>query len=72
MGKHSNTDTQFNLVQLYLCNWGFPGGTVVKNMPANAGDTGDMGLNLGQEDPLSRKWQPSPRRIPWTEEPDGL
>jgi len=22
---------------------GFPGGTVVKNLPANAGDTGDMG-----------------------------
>ena len=21
-------------------NWGFPSGTVVKNMPANAGDTG--------------------------------
>ena len=47
VGKHSNTDTQFNLVQLYLCNWGFPGGTVVKNMPANAGDTGDMGLKPG-------------------------
>ena len=23
--------------------WGFPGGTVVKNPPANAGDTGDVG-----------------------------
>ena len=22
---------------------GFPGGTVVKNLPVNAGDTGDMG-----------------------------
>ena len=22
---------------------GFPGGTVVKNLPANTGDTGDMG-----------------------------
>ena len=22
---------------------GFPGGTVVKNLPANAGDTGDVG-----------------------------
>ena len=21
-------------------NWGFPGGSVVKNLPANAGDTG--------------------------------
>ena len=28
---------------------GFPGGTVVKNPPANAGDTRDMGLILGSE-----------------------
>jgi len=25
----------------------FPGGSVVKNLPANAGDTGDMGLLPG-------------------------
>ena len=25
--------------------WGFLGGSVVKNLPANVGDTGDMGLN---------------------------
>ena len=24
---------------------GFPGGSVAKNLPANAGDTGDMGSN---------------------------
>ena len=27
-------------IALYLKMWGFPCGTVVKNMPANAGDTG--------------------------------
>ena len=27
--------------------WGFPGGSVVKNLPANAGDTGDLGLIPG-------------------------
>ena len=27
-----------------LMPWGFLGGSAVKNMPANAGDTGDMGL----------------------------
>ena len=27
--------------------WGFPGGTVIKNMPANAGDTRDMGSMPG-------------------------
>ena len=26
-----------------LWDWGFPGGTVVKNPSANAGDTGDVG-----------------------------
>ena len=30
---------------------------MVKNLPANAGDTRDTGLTLGPEDPLSRKWQ---------------
>ena len=49
---------------------------VVKNLPANAGDTGDAGLTLGQEDPLEKSmavhfnilaW-----RIPRTEEPGGL
>ena len=31
---------------------GFPGGTVVKNPPANAGDTRDVGLVPGLGDPL--------------------
>ena len=26
---------------------GFPGGAVIKNLPANAGDTGDLGYILG-------------------------
>ena len=30
----------------------FPGGSVVKNLPTSAGDTGDLGLIPGQEDPL--------------------
>ena len=28
---------------------GFPGGSVVKNLPANAGDAGDVGLIPGLE-----------------------
>ena len=49
---------------------------VVKNPPTNAGDIRDMGLILGQEDPLEKgmvthfsilAW-----RIPWTEDPGGL
>ena len=31
---------------------GFPGGSVLKNPPANAGDVRDLGSVLGQEDPL--------------------
>ena len=29
--------------------WGFPGGSVLENPPANAGDTGDEGLIPGLE-----------------------
>ena len=28
-------------------NWAFPGGAIVKNLPANAGDTWDVGSTLG-------------------------
>ena len=49
---------------------------MVKNLPDNAGDTGDAGLIPGQEDPLEEEmvihsiiltW-----KIPWTEEPGRL
>ena len=49
---------------------------VLKNLPANAEDVRDLGLILGQEDPLEEGMEthPSPLawRIPWTEEPGGL
>ena len=28
----------------YSLGWGFPGGTVIKNLPANAGEAGNTGL----------------------------
>ena len=49
---------------------------MVKNPPANAGNAGDTGSILDQEDPLEEEmathssifaWE-----IPWTEEPGGL
>ena len=57
--------------------WGFSGGAVVKNLRANAGDTGDTGSIPGSgRSPGVRKWQPTPAflpgKIPWTEEPGGL
>ena len=42
----------------------FPGGSVEKNLPANAGDTGGLFQSLGQEDLLIRKWQPAPTFLP--------
>ena len=52
---------------------GFPGGSVVKNLPANAGDTGSI---PGWEDPLEKEMATHfsilTCRIPWTEEPGGL
>jgi len=30
---------------LLMIPWGFPGGSVVRNLPANAGDAGDVGLS---------------------------
>ena len=55
---------------------GFPGGSVVKNLPANAGDARDVnsvpgsGRSFGEEMATSSSilaWE-----IPWTEESGGL
>ena len=54
------------------------GGSGVKNLPANAGNTRDAGSTPGSEDPLEEEmathsgilvWK---IQAPWTEEPDGL
>ena len=49
---------------------------MVKNTPANAGEVSDVGLIMGQEDPLEEGMATHSsilaRRIPWTEEPGGL
>ena len=34
---------------------GFPGGTMVKNLPANTGDPRNTGLILGLGDPLEKE-----------------
>ena len=52
---------------------GFPGGSVVKNPLANAGDVGWI---PGREDPLEKQMATHSSilawRIPWTEEPGRL
>ena len=46
---------------------------VLKNMPAKAGDTGDVGLIPGWEDPLEEDYSNILAwRIPWIEEPGRL
>ena len=37
---------------------------MVKNLLANAGDIRDAFQSLGWEDPLKRKWQPTPVFLP--------
>ena len=53
--------------------WGFPGGSVEKNPPANAGDVGltpGMGGSPGDGNGNPLPW--IAWEIPWTEEPGGL
>ena len=55
---------------------GFPDGTVVKNVLANAEDAGDSVQSLGQEDPLGEEMRTHSSipawKTPQTEEPGGL
>ena len=54
----------------------FPGGSVVRNLPANAGEAGDEGSSLVGEDPLveemARHSSILAWKIPWTQEPGRL
>ena len=47
-----------------------------KNLPTNAGDAGDTGSIPGSggtlEEEMTTHFSILPRRIAWTEEPDGL
>ena len=56
--------------------WVFPGGSVVKNPPANLGDQKILVWSLGQEDALEEEMATHSSilvwRIPWTEEPGAL
>ena len=54
---------------------GFPGGAVVKNPPANAGDVRDLdsilGLGRSPGEVMTVHSSILAWRIPWTEEPGG-
>ena len=51
---------------------GFPGGSLVKNLPANAGDMGSIpGLKRYPGEGMSTHSGILDWKIPWTEEPGG-
>ena len=69
----SLTSVRFDVYYETLLCQGFPGGTMVKNWPANAGNARDMGSipGLGRS-PGEGNGNPlhcSSLEIPWTEEP---
>ena len=55
---------------------GFPGGSVAKNPPANAGDKGDLGSIPGSGrspgEGMATHSSILVSKLPWTEEPGGL
>ena len=52
---------------------GFPGGLVVKNLPANAGDSGLIpGLGRSPGEGYGSPFNILDWEIPWAEEPHGL
>ena len=78
MGSRHHTHHLQLRARGYLKNgpWGFPGGSVVKNTPADAGNTRPPFPSMGREDPLQQEMAAHSSvlawRIPWTEEPGGL
>ena len=61
--KHiiSNAVVMQTILSWVACSWGFPGGRVVKNPPANAGDARKVSLIPGSgRFPWRRKCQPTP------------
>ena len=47
--KNIIRDTEAHLIKQSPHLWGFPGGAVIKNLLASAGDTGDIGSVPGLE-----------------------
>ena len=50
--------------KLLIMVWGFPGGSVVKNLPAKAGHTGDGFDAWVRKIPWRRKWPLTPASLP--------
>ena len=73
----SDRESQILYVIIYIRNLnGFPGDSLVKNPPDDAGDARDMGSIPGSDRSPGRgngnPLQYFTGKIPWTEEPGGL
>ena len=59
-----------------MSNWGSVGGSVIKNLPASAGDAGDRFDSRVRKDPLEEEMATHRSILAWktlwTEEPGGL
>ena len=68
--------SHFQTYGSFLSEWGFLGGIMVKNLPANAADSGDVGLFQGGEDSLEKRMATRSSilawKIPQTEKTGGL
>ena len=63
----------FSIAKYVLFNIGFPGGLVLKNLPANARDVGSIsGLVRSLEKEMATHSNILAWKIPWTEELGGL
>ena len=62
-GEDSNCVEESDVSQeLKFGGWGFPGGAVVENLPANAGDTGSS-PGLGRSHMLWSSWAREPQLL---------
>ena len=70
----SGSSTILPLVELSYVKeaLGFPGSSVVKNLPTNTGDTGLPGLGRSLEGGMTIDSGTLPWEIPWTEESEVL
>ena len=69
------SDNTYEL-ELAILPWDFPGDSMVKSMPADAGDIRDVNRSLSGQDPLEEEMATHPSilawKISWTEEPGRL
>ena len=73
LGHYKGGKIEYILLAIHYLNVCFPGGSVVKNLPTNAGDVGLItGLGRFLEKKMATHFSILVWEIPWTEEPGRL